>query len=226
MGKGSAARKPLAEAPRRGIDRPDCAVHAGAMTRLPVSLLALLMVLPAPVAGEERSAVLPYPVKGTSAADIYTDIKTNAPRVAANATFAFTAIATKTDKTHKVDAGGCRYKRFRTSAIYNFVLPRHPNGKALKKGLGGKWLAFVNYLKVHEEGHRDIWRACFADYDAQAMELVAKDCAALDATRERLFTSIKKRCIGQDEAYDVIFRKEVLKHPFMAEALKRKNLKD
>jgi hypothetical protein len=39
--------------------------------------------------------------------------------------------------------------------------------------------------------------------------------------REQLFTEIKRGCIAQDEAFDVVFRKEVLREPFVAEALKQ-----
>ncbi len=194
----------------------------------PTRFLFPLLVLAGPATAEpsDTSADVPYPVTGSTASAIYENIKTGAPRVAPNATFAFTAIATKSIKSHAVAAGACRYKHFQTKAIYNFVLPAHQNTASLGKRLAKTWAAFAAYLKSHEEGHRDIWRACFGEYDTQALTLSAKDCDTLDKKREQLFTSIKKRCIGQDEAYDVVFRKEVLKHPFMVEALKKKKLKD
>ena len=132
----------------------------------------------------------------------------------------------KTVKAHKVDGAGCHYKGFTTSVIYNFFIPQLAGGSTLKAGVAKKWTDFTAYLQTHEEGHRDIWRACFREYDQQAVGLAAKDCDALDSKREQLFTNIKKRCVGEDEAYDVIFRKEVLKHPFMVEALKKRKLKD
>lgn len=190
------------------------------MIRAALLISALLAATTVSAAGKDNSAIVPYPVKGKTQREIYDFIKTHAPRIAPNATFAFTAIATKTVKSHKVDGAGCRYQRFETSAIYNFVLPRHEDEGKLKTAVAKQWRGFVEYLRVHEEGHREMWRACFADYDAKALELSSKDCTALDAKREALFTRIKKRCVQQDEAFDVTFRKEVLKEPFVAAALK------
>ena len=85
----------------------------------------------------------------------YEDIKKNAPRIAPNATFAFTAMATKTVKSHKVDGSGCSYKGFKTSVIYNFIVPKRDGATPLAKATAKNWEAFVAYLVKHEEGHRD-----------------------------------------------------------------------
>lgn len=188
------------------------------MKTLPLCLAAVLFSASAALAAE-NSAVVTYPVKGNSARAIYEDIKKNAPRIAPNATFAFTAMATKTVKSHKVDGSGCSYKGFKTSVIYNFIVPKRDGATPLAKATAKNWEAFVAYLVKHEEGHRDMWRQCIADYDRTALTLKAPDCKLLDVQREDMFTAIKRRCIAQDEAYDVIFRKEVVNHPFMREAL-------
>ena len=197
--------------------------HSSDMKRLALSLIvALLLTSEASAKPTERSQIVPYPVKGTSAKAIYEDIKAQSPKIAPNATFAFTAMATKTDKKEKKSSGACRYSRFETSVIYSFILPTLSSSKGVAKKLAGQWLEFAAYLKTHEEWHRDNWRGCFKDYDATALELTAKDCARLDAQRESLFTAIKRKCIAADEAYDVTFRKEVRNHPFVAEALGEK----
>jgi predicted secreted Zn-dependent protease len=190
------------------------------MKRLPLLIISALLATLSPVQAEENSAVVTYPVKGDSARAIYEDIKKNSPRIAPNATFAFTAMATKTVKSHKVDPSGCSYKGFRTSVIYNFIVPKRQGTNPLAKSLGKKWDGFVAYLQKHEEGHRDIWRKCIAEYDQTALSLKAPDCTALDVQREDMFTALKRRCIAKDEAYDVIFRKEVVNHTFMREALR------
>ncbi len=192
------------------------------MFRESFPILALCLSLAASTAVEAKdiAKTVAYLVQGKTAAEVYDFIKTKSPRVAGNATFAFTMIATKTDKKEKKSADACGYSSFKTSAIFNYVIPRHTNAEALKPKTRTKWHAFEGYLKVHEQGHRDIWLRCFADYDAAAKALLAKDCKALDKQREKTFTSIKRECLKQDEAYDVVFRKDVLRHPFVAEALK------
>lgn len=181
--------------------------------------LSLALALSGPALARDSSTTVPYPVLGRTAQEVYGFIKQHAPRAAKNATFAFTLIATKTDKREAGAGSSCRYSRFRTSAIYALYLPRHTKPATLPAPTRARWAAFADYLKRHEEGHRALWRSCFADYDAQSLQLRASDCAALDAARETLFTQIKKACVRQDEAYDASFRKDVLKQPFVKEAL-------
>ncbi len=171
---------------------------------------------------KDTSSTTQYLVTGKTAVEVYEDIKIHAPKVAQNATFAFTMIATKTDKREKVAAEACRYDRFKTSAIFNFVIPRHTNPALMNAKTQGKWTNFVAYLQIHEQGHRSIWQACLAEYDAASLALEAPGCKALDQLREQTFTKIKRRCLQQDEAYDVEFRKAVLRDPFVAQALRGK----
>jgi predicted secreted Zn-dependent protease len=187
----------------------------------PALALCLSLIALTPAQAKDVAKTVSYLVEGKTAGEVYDFIKTKSPRVAGNSTFAFTMIATKTDKKEKMSAKGCSYPRFRTSSIFNYVLPKHKDPSVLKTKTRSKWQAFENYLKVHEQGHRDIWVACFAKYDAAARALLAKDCKALDVLREKTFTSLKRECLKQDEAYDVVFRKDVLKHPFVAEALRK-----
>ncbi|NMD09399.1 MAG: DUF922 domain-containing protein [Phyllobacteriaceae bacterium] len=193
------------------------------MTRPPLLLLCVVL-LPtlANAKPTERSVVVPYPVKGDSAKAIYEDIKVQSPRIASNATFAFTAMATKTDKKEKKISDGCGYSRFSTSVVYSFVLPKLASSKGVPKGVVTQWNSFAAYLKTHEEWHRENWRGCLKAYDEAALALTAKDCKSLDKKREKLLTSIKRKCIAKDEAFDVTFRKDVRKQPFVANALGEK----
>jgi predicted secreted Zn-dependent protease len=186
----------------------------------PVLALFISLTASTVVEAKDVAKTVAYLVQGKTAGEVYDFIKTKSPRVAGNSTFAFTMIATKTDKKEKSSAKSCGYSVFRTSSIFNYVLPKHADPSIMKAKTRNKWQAFEAYLKVHEQGHRDIWVACFAQYDTAAFALSAKDCKALDKLREKTFTALKRECLKQDEAYDVVFRKDVLRHPFVAEALK------
>ena len=183
--------------------------------------LLALAVLAAPACAKDSSSFIFYPVSGKTAPLVYDDIKKNAPRVAQNATFAFTMIATKTDKAETKNKSECHYKRFKTSAIFNFVIPRHTNSDELKPKTRAKWASFVAFLRTHEAGHRTIWQNCLADYDQQSLALKAETCDDLDQAREKILNALKRKCLAEDEAYDVQFRKAVLKDPFVAEALRK-----
>jgi predicted secreted Zn-dependent protease len=186
-------------------------------------VLAACLHLSSSALAKDQSQVATYWVNGKNAKEIYDSIRSNGPKVVANMILAYTAIATKTEQDTAVANGKCRFTIFRTSAIFIFNLPQHRKPALMPAALRGRWDNFVAYLLHHEEGHREIWRACLKDYDARALALSAKTCEKLEQDREKLFTSIKRGCIAQDEAYDVVFRKEVLKEPFVAEALKAKH---
>jgi predicted secreted Zn-dependent protease len=171
------------------------------------------------VMAKDSVRIVTYPVTGKTAAEVYDQIKKKAPRVATNATFAFTLIATKTVKPEVQTAQSCRYRSVKTSAIYTIYIPRHTEPALLRSPTQRKWKNFMTYLAQHENTHHLFWEACFKDYDARAKALTASTCAELDGLRESLFTQIKKDCLRQDEAFDVTFRKEVLSEPFVKEAL-------
>jgi predicted secreted Zn-dependent protease len=185
--------------------------------------LAILCSLPTStlLMANDSSQIVYYGVQGKTAAEVYSYIKTKAPRVAANATFAFTLIATKYDKWEVAKPGSCYYGKHKTSAYYAFHLPRHIKISNLPASTRSKWLTFVDYLKVHEAAHRTIWQKCFADFDTQAKALRAKDCDSLNALREQKFNVAKRLCVQKDEAFDSAFRKQVLLLAFMREALAR-----
>jgi predicted secreted Zn-dependent protease len=186
-----------------------------------LALISLLYASTSAVA-KDTSKVAYYPVMGATAPEVYEFIKTKVPRVVGNATFAFTAIATKFDAKALQKGKACRFSRHTTSALYVFNIPQHSRPESLKPKTRQKWFAFTEYLKIHEEGHRTIWRDCFAALDTEMLTLSAPTCRELSLQRDAVFTRIKRECVAKDEAFDVIFRKQVLSDPFVAEALRKK----
>jgi predicted secreted Zn-dependent protease len=180
---------------------------------------AILAVSVSTAVAGETSRTAYYPVQGQTAKKIYQSIKTLSPKITSKASFASTVIATKTASKLQQAKGFCSYRTFSTSAIYVFSLPRHLAPAEVPASTLAKWQNFVAYLKTHEEEHRNMWRQCFADYDREAIRLVEPNCEALDRRRETLFTSIKRKCVAKDKAFDLAFGKEVRREPFVREAL-------
>jgi predicted secreted Zn-dependent protease len=191
--------------------------------RIPCLFLALLamssLALAQNINGKDR--IVPYPVKGDTAAEIYENIKFVSPRIAPNATFAFTVPYVKTVTKQKKGKAACSYSSFKTSSIFHITLPQLASKRKPPPLLRKQWLSFVDYLFQHEQWHRTNWLGCLKEYDDGALALKAKTCEALDEKREKLFTSVKMRCVQKDEDFDFNFRKEVFKHPFIKAALKK-----
>lgn len=186
-----------------------------------ISLALLCACLISNAEAGSQSRIAHYAVAGKTAHDIYEIIKTTAPRVAANATFAFTVPATRTIVKHTRTKGSCKYAAIKTSAFYIFHLPKHIQPETMSKTTRAKWQDFVEYLETHEQGHATSWNACFASYDQQGLTLKAKTCEQLDKNLEKLFTKIKRNCLVLDEKMDFHFRKQVQSTPFLSEALRK-----
>lgn len=187
-----------------------------------VAIFITLAVSAPAVSGGDGSRQAYYAVGGSTAAEIYESIRQSSPRIAPNAVFAFTAVATKTDNKLAKSEGRCAYRSFVTSGYYVFYLPRHQSPERLASPLLSRWRSFGDYLLKHEQGHRDIWRQCLAAYDKAALSLSAANCEELDRRRDKTFERIKRSCVRKDEAYDFTFRREVRHHPFVQDALQGK----
>jgi predicted secreted Zn-dependent protease len=181
-------------------------------------MIGFLCIASTAAQAKETSRIVPYPVDGRTAPEVFTYIKTKAPRVAPNATFAFTLPATKIESKSLQGKDGCRYTSFKTSVFFAYYIPEHKMPKLLPARTRKKWSQFVGYLKDHEKLHGANWTQCLADFDREALGLKAKDCRTLGAAQTSLFNDIKRACVAKDEAIDVVFRKEVMQHPFMREA--------
>jgi predicted secreted Zn-dependent protease len=173
-----------------------------------------------------RSKVITYPVTGKTAKDIHDNIRKVSPKIARNATYAFSIPSVKIDKSHKKTKSSCSFGRYSTRLHFAYVVPKLTTKSGLAPGVAAKWNSFAAYLLEHEKTHGAMWRSCLSAHDAEVRQLSAKTCESLDKKRERMFEAAKKKCVAADEKFDFQFRKEVLKHPFVAEALKAKKDKD
>jgi predicted secreted Zn-dependent protease len=183
-------------------------------------LIALICFTIAASAAETRKPkFIYYPVHGASAKDIRADIVQNGPKIGGGSAFSFTIPAIKISKKVAQSAGLCRYKAYRISSVYSFVLPKLASSKALPKTTLTNWNSFANYLRDHENLHREIWLKCLSEFETQARTLDASNCEALDKDTARAFESKKRACLEEDKRLDFYYSKEALKTPFLREAM-------
>ena len=113
--------------------------------------------------------------------------------------------------------GKCRYKSYRISAIYTYVLPKLKSTKGMSKTTLANWNALTKLLAAHEPLHRDNYRGCFGKFEKKATEVTAKDCDALAKKVERLFTKAKLVCLRNDREIDARYLRELWQQPFVRE---------
>ncbi len=196
------------------VDLRKAALHSGQMLR---TTLILLLALSCPAYAADKTLTLYYPVKGTTAKEINADIKKNGTRIARSIPYSFTAIATKVTKPVDKSRGKCRYKSYRISAIYTYVLPKLSSTKGMSKTTLSNWNALTKLLAAHEPLHRTNWRGCFTKFEGRATEVMARDCDALSKKVDRLFTKEKLACLRNDREIDARYLRELWKQPFVRE---------
>jgi predicted secreted Zn-dependent protease len=182
-------------------------------------LLTFICLATAATAAETRKPkFIYYPVHGASAKDIRADIVANGPKIGGGSAFSFTIPAIKITKKVSKTAGQCRYKTYRISSVYSFVLPKLQQTKGLPRQTLSNWNSFASYLREHENLHRQIWLTCLSAFETQAKALDASSCEVLEKDVARAFESKKRACLEEDKRLDFYYTKEALKTPFLREA--------
>ncbi|MCA0432697.1 MAG: DUF922 domain-containing Zn-dependent protease [Proteobacteria bacterium] len=189
------------------------------MRLLPV-IAAAAFVLAAP-AHAHKELTVTYPVKGSTPGEIQQDINKNGPMVGRRVPYAFTTIASKTTKKTEERKGSCRYKSYKTSMIFTYVLPKLHGGKGLAKATLADWNNFTRMLKEHEKLHKDNWSKCLADFDDSVPGIEASTCEKLEKKVEKQLNTKKISCLRNDMKLDDAFGRQLWKDPFVKEALKQ-----
>jgi predicted secreted Zn-dependent protease len=183
-------------------------------------LIALVCLATAANAAETRKPnFIYYPVHGASAKDIRDDIVQNGPKIGGGSAFSFTIPAIRITRKTGQSAGQCRYRNYRISSVYSFVLPKLESSKGLPKQTLTNWNSFATYLRDHENLHREIWLKCLSEFEMQAKAMDAESCEGLEKDAARAFESKKQSCLEADKRLDFYYSKEALKTPFLREAM-------
>lgn len=183
-------------------------------------LIALTCFVTAAHAGETRKPnLIFYPVHGTTAKAIQEDMYQNGPKIRGDTKLSFTIPAIKITQKATQSSEACRYKSYRISSVYSFVLPKLASNTGVPKQTLAKWNGFATYLLKHEDLHRQIWLKCLSEFETEAKAITAADCSTLNKYTSQAFENKKQACLEEDQKLDFYHSKEALKTPFLREAL-------
>jgi predicted secreted Zn-dependent protease len=183
-------------------------------------LIALICLANAASAGETRKPnLIYYPVHGNTAQEIKDDMYQNGPKIRGDNKLSFTIPAIKITQKPVQSGDACRYKSYRISSVFSFVLPKLAGSKGVPKQTLANWNGFATYLHNHENQHREIWLKCLSEFEHQAKSLNASDCETLDKETASAFEAKKLACLEGDLKLDFYHTKEALKTPFLREAM-------
>ena len=203
---------------RQDIDEILPPLHVCLMRILPLTA-AFICISTGVIAAETRKPnLIYYPVKGKTAKAIRDDMYQNGPKIYGDNKLSFTIPAIKITKKPSPSTDTCRYKTYRISSVYSFVLPKLASSKGVPKQTLANWNGFARYLHDHENLHRKIWLRCLSEFETQAKTISAANCDDLAKEVDRAFDAKKLSCLEEDKRLDFYHTKEALKTPFLREA--------
>lgn len=158
-----------------------------------------------------------YPVKGRTAAEIYTSMVSSGPNVDGMDAYASTN-ATSEQSGRLVKTGSCRVSDYSFRFDFTINLPKLRNEKALSSPTRAKWNSFQAFLRAHELQHTKIWLSCAADLERKVKALRASSCSTVDKEAGRLWKQMRNACEKRHQAFDAAEQRRVLKQPFVQAA--------
>jgi predicted secreted Zn-dependent protease len=161
-----------------------------------------------------------YAIGGDSAAEIYESMMRKGPKVNGAKAYAATS-ATTTQDGKLLQGTSCKLQDYRLKLDFVIKLPKIRNEKALPAADRKRWQQFSNFLKAHEETHREIWLGCAADLERQVKAIKAKTCSEADRKATLLWDRIRASCNKKHQAFDAAEQKRLMAHPFVKMVYKR-----
>ncbi len=161
-----------------------------------------------------------YPIKGTNVSQVYASMIKRGPDVHGDSAYAATA-ATSSQSGKLVQGKTCRIEDYRFKIDFVVKLPRLSNEKALNSETLANWRRFQQFLKAHEDHHRQIWLGCAAGLEAKVKTMTAPDCQTLDRRATKLWKDMQASCTRQHQAFDAAEQRRVLRHPFVRQVIRQ-----
>jgi predicted secreted Zn-dependent protease len=118
----------------------------------------------------------------------------------------------------------CRLEDFMVSAEFTMTLPQLGGGAKLSPDLAARWESFQDFVRRHEEGHRDIWIETMQKAEGRVSALRAPTCPQLQAEVDGVFQEEWSRGERRQDAYDRADQQKLMRHPLLqaANAARRK----
>ncbi|HSM18922.1 MAG TPA: DUF922 domain-containing protein [Hyphomicrobiales bacterium] len=138
---------------------------------------------------------------------------------------AYANIVAKPDYSGRLVQGQtCRLEDFTVSAEFTMTLPQLGGGAMLSPDLDARWESFQDFVRRHEEGHRDIWIETMHKAQGRIMALRAPTCPQLQADVDGVFQEEWSRGERRQDAYDRADQQKLMRHPLLqaANAARRK----
>jgi predicted secreted Zn-dependent protease len=155
-----------------------------------------------------------YTIKGQSAQEVYNAMISRGPHVNGAKAYASTS-ATSSQEGKLLPGKQCRVTDYRFNIDFVIRLPKLTTEKRLKAETRKRWQAFSDFLRKHEERHREIWLGCAEELEQKVRNIRADDCDEVDQQAADLWETIRAQCNLKHDAFDATEQKRLASHPFV-----------
>ena len=170
-----------------------------------ILIAGMLSALPLPAAGPEVTIKYEYyDVKGNTAGELKEGMKAYGVRWNDGKRYdAFTGWYVEWEYVFNSVENLCVIERAHTKVSVTYFLPRWKDSDGADPGLQEHWDRFINSLRRHEEGHKEIAVAAALEIEKAVASLNSyKGCEALRNVADTTAQGIIQKYIAQQEAYD------------------------
>ena len=173
--------------------------------------------LPAQAEPPTVTAVKYYTVSANTADSLDRQMIANGPLHGPGRAYA--NIVAKPDYSGRlVQEQTCRLEDFTVSAEFTMTLPQLGGGAKLSPDLAARWESFQDFVRRHEEGHRDIWIETMQKAESRISALRAPACPQLQAEVDGVFQEEWSRGERRQDAYDRADQQKLMRHPLLQAA--------
>jgi len=163
-----------------------------------------------------------YPVRGKSAAEIYSAMIRSGPHVKGEKAYAATTATTAQDGK-LIQGKSCQIQNYRLKINFTIKLPKLQSTAGVPPTDLARWRQFEGFVRRHEETHRSIWLGCASRLEAQIRTIRARTCGEADKRAEQLWNQMRAQCSAKHDAFDAAEGRRLLKNPFVQYVFSRKS---
>lgn len=183
-------------------------------------LFAAFFAVSAFAAPRVTTKIVYFPVRGTTAGALYSDVLRKAPWGKSGRALATTQ-ATISQNVEFYRASRCRLKRYRLELKIVTHLPRFAGRKPLSRSLRRTWKGFAGYVRRHEATHRSIYLRCARKIDTLARRISRKrgTCRQARGLLRGMFKDQLAKCEAIHVRYDRGEKARIRRLPLVVRAL-------
>jgi predicted secreted Zn-dependent protease len=181
---------------------------------------ALLLVTHIPARGEVVSSteLVYFDVVGSTPAEIYRNILDRGPRVGGSKALASIGTHAIQDGGMAQDGDHCALTDYTISLQFVINRPRIVNEDVLSDADRALWRDMNDFIQVHENQHKEVWRACAAELDNRMSVLKPPTCAELIETADGMWRQMLADCDARQRSFDAEQTRQLMQQPFMQHA--------